>query len=187
MAARDYYAILGVDKKANEDEIKKAYKKMALQWHPDTNPNNAEEATKKFKEIAEAHECLSDAQKRTQYDATFGGTFVYPKFYRDPDVNDRVDEELLRSFFNFRPAPRYQPFRQETSSGTDSNRYQPFRQKPSSGTDSKPNHFLWKFLACFLFLVVCKIVSLLWSAVSPEGGFRLGQEDRRSELRWRRP
>ncbi|OBZ72501.1 DnaJ subfamily B member 4 [Grifola frondosa] len=63
----DYYTLLGVDKNANDDEIKKAYKKMALKWHPDRN-SGSEEASKKFKEISEAFEVLSDKQKRTIYD-----------------------------------------------------------------------------------------------------------------------
>jgi len=63
----DYYKLLGVDKNASEDEIKKAYKKMALKWHPDRN-SGSEEASKKFKEISEAFEVLSDKQKRTIYD-----------------------------------------------------------------------------------------------------------------------
>ncbi|KAL4247607.1 DnaJ-domain-containing protein [Abortiporus biennis] len=63
----DYYKLLGVDKTASDDEIKKAYKKMALKWHPDRNAGS-EEASKKFKEISEAFEVLSDKQKRTIYD-----------------------------------------------------------------------------------------------------------------------
>lgn len=63
----DYYKLLGVDRNASEDEIKKAYKKMALKWHPDRNAGS-EEASKKFKEISEAFEVLSDKQKRTIYD-----------------------------------------------------------------------------------------------------------------------
>jgi hypothetical protein len=68
MAALDYYSVLGVDRKATEAEIKKAHKKMALKWHPDKNLHNSEEATKKYQEIVEAFECLSDAEKRKQYD-----------------------------------------------------------------------------------------------------------------------
>ena len=52
MADKDYYAILGVDKNATDDEIKKAYRKMAKKWHPDANPDNREEAEEKFKEVA---------------------------------------------------------------------------------------------------------------------------------------
>ncbi|KAF9647989.1 DnaJ-domain-containing protein [Thelephora ganbajun] len=64
---QDYYKLLGVDRNASEDEIKKAYKKMALKWHPDRNAGS-ESASKKFKEISEAFEVLSDKQKRTIYD-----------------------------------------------------------------------------------------------------------------------
>ena len=67
MAKRDYYEVLGVSKTANEQEIKKAYREKALQYHPDRNPNNAE-AEEKFKEAAEAYEVLSNANKRAQYD-----------------------------------------------------------------------------------------------------------------------
>jgi DnaJ family protein B protein 4 len=65
---KDYYAILGVSKDATEDDIKKAYKKLALKWHPDRNLNNKEQAEAKFKEIAEAYEVLNDSQKRKIYD-----------------------------------------------------------------------------------------------------------------------
>ena len=67
MAKRDYYEVLGVDKSASEDEIKKAYRKIAIKYHPDRNPGN-KEAEEKFKEAAEAYEVLHDAQKRQQYD-----------------------------------------------------------------------------------------------------------------------
>ena len=65
---KDYYAILGVSKTATDDELKKAYRKMAKKYHPDANPDNKEEAEKKFKEVNEAYEVLSDAKKRKMYD-----------------------------------------------------------------------------------------------------------------------
>ncbi len=67
MAKRDYYEILGVLKSATPEEIKKAYRKVAIQFHPDKNPDN-KEAEEKFKEAAEAYEVLSNADKRAQYD-----------------------------------------------------------------------------------------------------------------------
>ena len=65
---RDYYEVLGVNKNATEDEIKKAYRKLAKKYHPDANPDNKEEAEAKFKEVNEAYENLSDPQKRKMYD-----------------------------------------------------------------------------------------------------------------------
>ena len=67
MAKRDYYEVLGVSKDASEDEIKKAYRKIAIKYHPDRNPGN-KEAEEKFKEAAEAYDVLHDPQKRKQYD-----------------------------------------------------------------------------------------------------------------------
>ncbi|HUL29921.1 MAG TPA: DnaJ domain-containing protein, partial [Thermodesulfobacteriota bacterium] len=67
MAAKDYYSVLGVAKNASEDEIKRAYRKLAMKYHPDRNPNKRE-AEERFKEINEAYAVLSDAEKRKQYD-----------------------------------------------------------------------------------------------------------------------
>lgn len=64
----DYYKVLGVDKGATEKEIKSAYKKLAVKWHPDRNPDNQEKASQKFAEIAQAYEVLSDEKSRREYD-----------------------------------------------------------------------------------------------------------------------
>ena len=75
---RDYYEVLGVQKGANGEEIKKAYRKLALKYHPDRNPDN-KEAEEKFKEAAEAYEVLSDDEKRSRYDQ-FGFAGVDPNY-----------------------------------------------------------------------------------------------------------
>lgn len=68
MTKTDYYDVLGVSKSANADEIKKAYRKQALEWHPDRHKDDKETAEKRFKEINEAYQVLSDSQRRSSYD-----------------------------------------------------------------------------------------------------------------------
>lgn len=65
---KDYYEVLGVKKEATPQEIRKAYKKLAIKWHPDKNPDNKEEAENRFKEISEAYSVLSDPEKKKEYD-----------------------------------------------------------------------------------------------------------------------
>src|SRR5574337_1182969 len=78
MAKRDYYDVLGVPKNASDDDIKKAYRKLAMKFHPDRNQGDqAKKAEEKFKEAKEAYEMLSDAQKRAAYDQ-FGHAGVDP-------------------------------------------------------------------------------------------------------------
>jgi molecular chaperone DnaJ len=87
MAKRDYYEILGVQRGASADEIKKAYRKMALQHHPDRNPGN-KQAEEKFKEAAEAYEVLGDATKRQRYDQYGHEGVRGTDFHPFTDVND---------------------------------------------------------------------------------------------------
>ena len=75
---RDYYEVLGLQKGATDEEIKKAYRKLAKQYHPDLNPDNPE-AEAKFKEVNEANDVLSDPQKRAKYDQ-FGHAGVDPSY-----------------------------------------------------------------------------------------------------------
>ena len=84
---RDYYEVLGVEKNATDEELKKAYRRLAKKYHPDANPDNKEEAEVKFKEVNEAYEVLSDKQKRQMYDQfgfngpDFGGAGGQGGFY----------------------------------------------------------------------------------------------------------
>ncbi len=80
MAYIDYYKVLGVDRKATAEDIKKAYRKLARKLHPDLNPND-KEAQKKFQELNEANEVLSDPEKRSKYDK-----YGYCKNYRTRSI-----------------------------------------------------------------------------------------------------
>lgn len=105
----DYYQALGISQTASSDDIKKAYRQNALKWHPDKNPGNKEYAEKKFKEIAEAYEVLSDNYKRDLYDlygleglmGTSIGSGLCPSSVGTPDFmfTFRDADEVFREFF----------------------------------------------------------------------------------------
>src|SRR5574344_2158352 len=78
MDKRDYYEVLGVSKSATSDEIKKAYRKLAIKYHPDKNPGD-KAAEEKFKEAAEAYDVLRDSEKRAQYDRFGHAAFEGPQ------------------------------------------------------------------------------------------------------------
>ncbi|XP_055696093.1 dnaJ homolog subfamily B member 6 [Lutzomyia longipalpis] len=114
----DYYKILEINRGATDAEIKKAYRKLALKWHPDKNPNNQDEANKRFKEISEAYEVLSDERKRRVYDqygkeGLMGHNERHHRSRRhDPEDYDfmgnfgftfRDPEEVFREFFGNSP------------------------------------------------------------------------------------
>ncbi|MDH3004234.1 MAG: J domain-containing protein [Candidatus Shikimatogenerans sp. JK-2022] len=86
MNMKDYYNILGVSRDATIEDIKKAYRKLAIKYHPDKNPNNKKEAEEKFKEAAEAYSVLSDNNKRKQYDK-YGNTSSYNTDYENINMN----------------------------------------------------------------------------------------------------
>lgn len=115
----DYYKILQVDRNASDDDLKKAYRKLAMKWHPDKNPNNKKEAEAKFKQISEAYEVLSDPQKKVVYDqygeeglkgqvpppdaggpggATFFSTGEGPTTFR---FNPRNANDIFAEFFGY--------------------------------------------------------------------------------------
>jgi curved DNA-binding protein len=90
--AEDYYKVLGLEKASSADDIKKAYRKLALKHHPDRNPENKKAAEEKFKKISEAYAVLSDPEKRQQYDnfgsEAFGQRFSQEDIFRGFDIND---------------------------------------------------------------------------------------------------
>ena len=109
----DYYQILNVKPEATQDEIRKSYKKLAIKWHPDKNPDNKEEAEKKFKEISAAYAVLGDKEKRREYDAyknginmdfnfDFGSGFdpfdMFKDFFKDNDPFERMKKGFGNRF-----------------------------------------------------------------------------------------
>ena len=93
MDFKDYYKTLGVEKDATQEEIKKAYRKLALKFHPDRNPDN-KEAEEKFKEITEANEVLSDPEKRKKYDQ-LGANW---KYHQQPGAGGPGMEDFFSQF-----------------------------------------------------------------------------------------
>uniref|UniRef100_A0A2K5NP85 J domain-containing protein n=1 Tax=Cercocebus atys TaxID=9531 RepID=A0A2K5NP85_CERAT len=102
----DYYEVLGVPRQASTEAIKRAYRKLALKWHPDKNPENKEEAERRFKQVAEAYEVLSDAKKHDVYDrygeAGAEGSCAVGRPFEDPFeyiFSFRDPAEVFREFF----------------------------------------------------------------------------------------
>jgi len=100
MATRDYYSVLGVSKNASDEEIKRVYRKLAMKYHPDRNPNR-KEAEERFKEINEAYAVLSDKEKRKQYD-TFGAEGFRQRFTQEDIFRGFDFEEILSNLFGGR-------------------------------------------------------------------------------------
>ena len=90
MSKRDYYDVLGVSREASKDELKKAYRKLAMKYHPDRNPDD-DEAAEKFKELSEAYEILSDDQKRQTYNS-FGHDGVNSSFTNSQGAADAFSD-----------------------------------------------------------------------------------------------
>ena len=96
MASKDYYNMLGVSKAASQDEIKKAYRKLAMKYHPDRNQGN-KEAEARFKDISEAYAVLSNEEKRKQYDM-FGAEGFHQRFSQDDIFHDFDFSSIFREF-----------------------------------------------------------------------------------------
>ncbi len=96
MVQKDYYQVLGLSRDTSEDEIRKAYRKLALKFHPDHNPHNPE-SEEKFKEISKAYAVLSDSEKRREYDR-FGYTGFKRKYTGEDVFRGFNFEEIFREF-----------------------------------------------------------------------------------------
>ena len=108
MASKDYYEILGVSKNASGEEMKRAYRKLAMKYHPDRNPNK-KEAEERFKELNEAYAVLSDKEKRKQYD-TFGKEGFHQRYTQEDIFRGFDFEDIFSNLFGGRG-------RRETRSG----------------------------------------------------------------------
>ncbi|KAM7344919.1 dnaJ heat shock protein family (Hsp40) member B6 mrj [Cochliomyia hominivorax] len=126
----DYYKVLEVPRQATEAEIKKAYRKLALKWHPDKNPDNLDEANKRFRELSEAYEVLSDERKRKIYDSRstlhkssysnsssyssttggYGGSNGYGSGYRYRTTGTKDYDDYIPSYGSSKRGNRYQTF-----------------------------------------------------------------------------
>jgi curved DNA-binding protein len=100
MASKDYYEMLGVSKNASDEEIKRAYRKLAMKYHPDRNPNK-KEAEERFKELNEAYAVLSDKEKRKQYD-TFGKEGFHQRFTQEDIFKGFEFEDIFSNLFGGR-------------------------------------------------------------------------------------
>uniref|UniRef100_A0A7S4P6X8 J domain-containing protein n=1 Tax=Guillardia theta TaxID=55529 RepID=A0A7S4P6X8_GUITH len=98
---KDYYKVLGVSRDCTADEVRKAYRKLALKLHPDKNPNNREEAERKFKLLSEAYDVLSDPNKRKMYD-TYGASGLSGDAEGFGDFNFRSAEDIFAEVFGSR-------------------------------------------------------------------------------------
>lgn len=145
----EYYEILGVAKDSTEEDIKKAYRKLALRWHPDKNPEERDSAEARFKEISEAYEVLSNKEKRDIYDRygkeglnpqgagrqDFGASGVRVHVFRSPD-------DIFREFFGFDPFQDFFSSHFETAFDPEPQRR---RRSNRRGRNSTHNHFYSDF------------------------------------------
>ncbi len=101
MTSKDYYKTLEIDRNASDQDIKKAFRRLALQYHPDKNPANSVQAGEKFKEINEAYQVLGDKQKRGQYDRLlyFSGINTNVNRTDETDIENTNRENSIHSRF----------------------------------------------------------------------------------------
>jgi curved DNA-binding protein CbpA len=124
MTRKDYYQILGVSRDASGEDIRKAFRQLALRYHPDQNPDNLKDAEEKFKEINEAYEVLGDAQKKRRYDHVIGWTgyrrkaVVVENIFEDTFMNSSDLDWIKKIMKNFTELdPRFRGFSRRRSWG----------------------------------------------------------------------
>ncbi|GLG95183.1 Uncharacterized protein GBIM_02220 [Gryllus bimaculatus] len=173
----DYYRVLEVQRSASTADIKKAYRKLALKWHPDKNPDNLDEATKRFKEISEAYEVLSDEKKRRVYDqygkeglagGTRGGRYRQDGADMDFDIGGfgmggfpftfRDPEEVFREFFGNSP---FQEFFPEMAG----------RDRQRRGARSQDTAVSSRFMSPFSFGLGFDLDDMMSMGMGGHGGF----------------
>jgi DnaJ-class molecular chaperone len=100
MSFKDYYEVLGVDRGANQEEIKKAFRRLALRYHPDRNPQNQKQSEERFKEINEAYQVLIDESRRREYDYLTGNATRRAWYYEMQKAfhSDVARDDILEAF-----------------------------------------------------------------------------------------
>lgn len=155
MPNKNYYQILGVSKSASEEEIKKAYRKLALRWHPDKNPNNQKEAEIKFKEIAEAYEALSYLKKRREYDK-----YDEDLNWKEDLIQNKIKETISSIEKKLNKASLEDP--PVTENDLDPSLWAPFDtwQEKVQSLGNCPNYDYWK-----IFSKLNSFWSEMWDAI----------------------
>ncbi|KAJ3692299.1 hypothetical protein LUZ60_012649 [Juncus effusus] len=147
----DYYKVLQVERGASDEDLKKAYRKLAMKWHPDKNPSNKKEAEAKFKQVAEAYEVLSDPQKRAVFDRHGEDglkTNIPPQqpsashpFFRSTGPSFRSPDEIFAEFFG-RTGSRFGAFSEDmfgNSEGVRREKAGPVENRLSCGLEELYN------------------------------------------------
>lgn len=140
----NYYEILGVSRSADPNDIKMAYRKLALKWHPDKNLNSSDDAAQMFKRVSEAYEVLSDPSKRQQYDR-HGTVQNGSKDYQYSAFHFRDPSELFQEFFSPFFGQHFHTHENETRESEDSNFFDFFhthdfhRTSDASNFENGPN------------------------------------------------
>mmetsp|Transcript_11014 Transcript_11014/g.29828 ORF Transcript_11014/g.29828 Transcript_11014/m.29828 type:complete len:284 (-) Transcript_11014:12-863(-) len=191
---RDHYAVLGVERDATEEEIKKAYKRAALKWHPDKNMDDKERAEKVFKEISQAYVVLSDPEKKAHYDR-YGDDEPRPGFggggggfggaqHRGGGVHpdDLTPEDVFNMFFGIPPGARRQQ-RHYTYAQPGAR-----RQQGGAARTEASGFALVQVLPLLLLLVMSFISSVEFESapfeLKSQGSYRIERETERAGVKY---